>query len=166
MQHPTITKFFNVVYATINLLGVHFGFGRHQILVKHPLSATKVELAIEVLYHPAMITVKFSILLLYNRLFPNQRFRLLLWAVAVFTVCYTVAGIFVVIFQCVPFHTYWDHAAKPRCVNLDAALIALGVLNAVTDFIILGLPVPFLWRLHSSLAHKTQLAGMMSLGGL
>lgn len=113
-----------------------------------------------------MITVKFSILLLYHRIFPGTKFKVILWAVAVFVSCYTVAGTLVVIFQCVPVRSDWDPSIKPDCVNLDAELIAIGVLNSLTDLLILGLPTPFLWRLHSSLAHKIQLAGMFSLGGL
>ena len=113
-----------------------------------------------------MITVKFSILLLYHRIFLSPKFKTILWAVAAFVFCYTVAGTFVIIFQCVPVRSDWDPSITPHCVNLDADLITIGVLNALTDFLILGLPVPFLWRLHSSLARKIQLAGMFSLGGL
>ncbi len=159
-------KFFNAVYAASTLVLVRFGLGRHQITLEHPVSLAKSEISTEVLYNPAMITVKFSILLLYHRIFPIPKFKLVLWAVATFVFCYTVAGTFVVIFQCVPVHSDWDPSIKPHCVNLDAELIAIGVLNSVTDFFILGLPIPFLWRLHSSLAHKIQLGGMFSLGGL
>ena len=159
-------KFFNAVYAASTLVLVRFGLGRHMITLEHPASLAKSEISTEVLYNPAMITVKFSILLLYHRIFPVPKFKLVLWAVATFVFCYTVAGTFVVIFQCVPVQSDWDPNIKPRCVKLDAELIAIGVLNSVTDFFILGLPIPFLWRLHSSLAHKIQLGGMFSLGGL
>ena len=159
-------QFFNAVYATSTLVLVRFGLGRHMITLEHPVSLAKSEISTEVLYNPAMITVKFSILLLYHRIFPIPTFKLVLWAVATFIFCYTVAGTFVVIFQCVPVHSDWDPSVKPHCVDLDAELIAIGVLNSVTDFFILGLPIPLLWRLHSSLAHKIQLGGMFSLGGL
>lgn len=106
-----------------------------------------------------MITVKFSILLLYHRIFQSIKFKIVLWAVAVFVSSYTVAGTLVVIFQCVPVRSDWDPSIEPHCVNLDAELIAIGVLNSFTDFLILGLPIPFLLRLHSSMAHKIQLAG-------
>ncbi|MCJ1457821.1 hypothetical protein MMC28_008190 [Mycoblastus sanguinarius] len=160
-----VALFFNVIYATSTLILVRFGLGRHAITLEHPVSTAKSEISTEVLYNPAMITVKFSILLLYNRIFPSPKFKIVLWAVAAFVFCYTVAGISVVIFQCVPVRSDWDPSIKPRCVNLDAELIAIGVLNSITDFLILGLPVPFLWRLHSSLSHKIQLLGMFSLGG-
>lgn len=157
--------FFNAVYATSTLVLVRFGLGRHQITLEHPVSLAKSEISTEVLYNPAMITVKFSILLLYHRIFPSPKFKLVLWAVAIFILCYTIAGTFVVIFQCVPVQSDWDPSVKPHCVNFDAELIAIGVLNSATDFFILGLPIPLLWRLHSSLTHKIQLAGMFSLGG-
>ncbi|KAL8791061.1 MAG: hypothetical protein Q9213_000268 [Squamulea squamosa] len=119
----------------------------------------------EVLYNPAMITVKFSILLLYHRIFPSRKFKMILWAVAAFATCYTIASTFVLIFQCVPIQADWDIKVKRRCVNLEAAVISTGVLNALTDFVILGLPVRYIWRLHSSFAHKLQLMGMFLLGG-
>ena len=160
-----VALFFNVTYATSTLLCVRFGLGRQQILSKHPVSFTKSVIATEVLYNPAMITVKFSILLLYHRIFQNRKFKRLLWAVAAFVLLYTIAGTLVVIFQCAPVHADWDSVKNRRCVDLDAELIAIGVLNSVTDFVILSLPVPLLWRLHNSLAHKIQLAGIFSLGG-
>lgn len=160
-----VSLFFNSVYAASTLLAVRFGLGRHVITLKHPVSFAKAEISTEVLYNPAMITVKFSILLLYHRIFPSRKFKIVLWTAATFVLCYSIAGTFVVIFQCVPVRSDWNPSTKSRCINFDAELIAIGVLNSVTDFLILGLPIPFLWRLHSTLAHKIQLAGMFSLGG-
>lgn len=154
------------MYAASTLVAVRFGLGRHAITLKHPVSFAKAEVPIEELYHPAMITVKFSILLLYHRIFPSQKFKIVLWTVAAFVLCYTIACTFVVMLQCVPVRSDWIPSIKHRCINLDAELIAIGVLNSVTDFLILGLPIPFVWRLHKPLAHKIQLAGMFSLGGL
>lgn len=37
-----------------------------------------------------------------------------------------------------------------QCVNFGAELIALSTINAVTDFVLLVLPLPKLWRLHVS----------------
>lgn len=160
------TQFFNAAYATSTLITVRLGGGRHLVTVKHPVSFAKSEIATEVLYNPAMITVKFSILLLYHRIFPSVKFKMLLWAVAAFTTCYTIASILVLIFQCVPVRADWDPTLQRRCVNLGAGVISSGVLNSVTDFAILGLPMPYIWRLHSSFAQKVQLMGVFSLRGL
>lgn len=55
-------------------------------------------------------------------------------------------------------------APTARCVDFGSELIALSTINAVTDFILLVLPMPILWRLHISLSKKVQLIVMFTLG--
>ena len=123
-------------------------------------------MAAEVLYNPAIFTTKLSILLLYHRIFPGPRFKLILWLVGAFVLAYSFTAAAVNIFQCVPVEALWNPAIKPRCVNLGADLIALSSMNVVTDFLILCLPMPQLWQLHASRARKIQLSGMFLLAGL
>ena len=94
-----------------------------------------------------------------------MRFKKIFWAVAAFTTCYTIAGTDVVIFQCRPI-VDWDPRVERDCVVIDAELIAIGVINPSTDFLILSLPVPYIWQLYSSRAQKLQLMGIFLLGGL
>ena len=126
----------------------------------------KVELATEVLYNSAMVPVKLSILLLYRRIFPVQWFTRTLFAVAVLVFSYTLAGTMTVIFQCVPVKHDWNAAVPATCVDFEAELISLGVINSLTDFLILFLPIPMLWKLKTSTTRKLQLTGMFGLGGL
>ena len=75
----------------------------------------------------------------------SQKFKIILWVVAVFTSCWTVAGIFAgVIFQYVPIRSDWDPSIKGCCVDVEAELMATRVLNFIPDLLILGLPIPFL----------------------
>ena len=60
-------QFFNAVYATSTLVLVRFGLGRHQITLEHPVSLAKSEISTEVLYNPAMITVKFFSTIAFSR---------------------------------------------------------------------------------------------------
>ncbi|KAI9871072.1 MAG: hypothetical protein M1830_003474 [Pleopsidium flavum] len=41
----------------------------------------------------------------------------------------------------------------------------MAILNVLTDFIILALPIPFLWELKASPTRKVQLFGIFGLGG-
>lgn len=68
--------------------------------------------------------------------------------------------------QCLPINADWNPAVKPRCVNLDVELVIVSSINVVTDFAILCLPMPLVWRLHTSKARKAQVSGMFLLGGL
>jgi hypothetical protein len=51
-----------------------------------------------------------------------------------------------------------------KCVNFGAELIAMSAINAVTDFVLLVLPMPRLWGLHTSLNKKIQLMAIFALG--
>lgn len=52
------------------------------------------------------------------------------------------------------------------CVNIDAELVAVSVLNVVSDFLILGLPLPMLWKLHTAKKRKIELMALFLLGSL
>ncbi len=160
--------------------------GRHAITLKQPASFAKVcflssldvsshigltyylksVLAFEVLYNPAIVLTKTSILLLYHRLFPSRRFRYALWAVGIFVVCYSITAATVNIFQCIPVKSDWDPTIKPRCVNIGLDLIILSSINVITDAAILCLPIYQVWHLHMSRSRKLQIGGLFLLGGL
>ena len=59
-------------------------------------------LAAEVFYATAIASVKISTLLLFSRIFPGRRFRLLLWSVGIIVTTYTAIQILIDIFQCQP----------------------------------------------------------------
>ena len=171
--------------ALLILLVTRYGMGKHAILLSrsHIVPFAKVSsvdvcnlilllisrkgiLAAEVLYNPSIFTTKLSVILLYHRMFPSSRFKILLWCVGAFVGMYSFTAAMVNIFQCVPVDADWNPTIKPRCVNLGADLIALSSIDVITDFVILALPMPYLWKLHTSRSKKIQLAGIFLLGGL
>ena len=42
----------------------------------------------------------------------------------------------------------------------------MGSLNVITDAVILGLPLPLLWKLNTTKLQKLQLTGIFLTGGL
>lgn len=122
--------------------------------------------ASEVIYVPALMTTKFSILFLYRRIFTSHRFHIVLWCVGAFVLAFAITAVFLQIFQCVPVEAIWYTNLERRCVNISADYIAMGTINIVTDVVILCLPMPQLWRLQMSRTHKMQLMGMFLLGSL
>ena len=77
---------------------------------------------------------------------------------------YSIASFFGDIFQCVPLRKLWIPTVPGRCINFEALIIAGGVLNVVTDFAILGLPMPLLWRLEAPTRRKRLLSIVFSFG--
>ena len=147
---------------------VSMGMGKHAILIKNPVPFAQAVLTTELLYTPASTTIKFSIILLYRRLFPSKRFRIVLWSITGFLIIFALAQMLSVVIQCTPVAALWNPMAHAgaRCVNYTPALILFAVVNALTDITILSLPMPILWRLHASKTRRRQLVGIFGLGGL
>ena len=120
----------------------------------------------QVIYCLPMACVKLSILFLYRRLFPSKRLKKALIVIGIFVLSYSIAAVFVVIFQCYPIQSNWDPTVTGYCVSYGDFLTVNGVFNILSDFVILCVPLPILWRLQVSKNQKWVLSGMFLLGGL
>ncbi|MCJ1450945.1 hypothetical protein MMC28_001279 [Mycoblastus sanguinarius] len=159
-----------LVIATGQLIvgcyAVHLGCGKHVILLKDPTAYAKCVIAVEVLYTIGAAAVKFSVLLLYRRVFGSaRRFTILLWALGVFILCYSIAQALVATFQCRPINAAWDMRVRGTCVNSDLAAIVPGVINVIADFVTVFLPIPLIWSLHMEKKWRIQLVGIFLLSG-
>lgn len=109
---------------------------------------------------------KASLLLLYYRLFsPSKRFRLAVRVGAVVVFCQWLSLTLATIFQCRPVAAFWNRTIyDAKCIDLPGFTIASGVLNLLTDVLILCLPVPMVWGLNTTKAQKITLTGIFLLG--
>ncbi|KAI5205513.1 hypothetical protein E4T42_00453 [Aureobasidium subglaciale] len=103
-------------------------------------------------------------MLLYRRLFPIQNFYWRWWAVFLFAIGYSVAGILTEIFDCTPVHFQWDIFAEGKCINRPAFYIANAVCNSVSDLLILALPIPIVWNLALTRKKKITLSLVFAMG--
>lgn len=130
----------------------------------------QILVANEVLYNPATVAIKTSILLLYRRIFTdrgsNPSFNVTLWCTGSFILSYSICQAVLAVFYCKPVKALWDHQTESKCINFDNVLVVLGSLNIGTDIFILCLPVPQLWKLVMSKRQKCNLIGIFLLGGL
>ena len=124
----------------------------------------------EVIYNPAIVAIKTSILLLYRRIFTercfNSSFNMTLWCTGAFILSYSSCQALLTVFYCTPVEALWDHRIEAKCINFDQALIILSSLNIVTDILIICLPVTQLWKLFMPKRQRCQLIGIFLLGGL
>jgi hypothetical protein len=72
----------------------------------------------------------------------------------------------VCIFQCTPIAKAWNPTIAGHCINLKGSFIGNAVPNILTDMAILTLPMPQVWRLHTTLVQKCQLSIIFLLGSL
>ena len=109
---------------------------------------------------------KASLLFFYHRLFsPSKPFRLAVRIGAVVVFCQWFSLTLACIFECTPVKAFWDQNVQgAKCINLPRFTIASGVMNLLTDVLILCLPGPMVWGLHKTVAQKITLTGIFLLG--
>ncbi|KAI0975251.1 hypothetical protein F4678DRAFT_419743 [Xylaria arbuscula] len=138
-----------VFFATVNIswaVGTKYGIGRHAVLVTdiHRIQVFAVVGAAA--YILAMTFVKFSILALYLKTFPIQKFRYCLWGVAFVVIGWGMSGSVVAIFRCTSIAYVWRSEAREFCVNFALRNLISGIINVLTDISIMIMVIPFLWN--------------------
>lgn len=149
------------------LSAAKYGLGRHlPAVLSTVVPFQKLGIVGLTLWLATAAATKASLLLLYYRLFsPSRRFRLAvrLGAVIVFGQWFSLTCI--TIFQCRPVAAFWNRAIRDaKCINLPHFTITSGVLNLLTDVLILCLPIPMVWGLNTTKAQRVTLTSIFLLG--
>lgn len=112
---------------------------------------------------------KLSILLQYLRIFvPTKQGKayyaalFLIWSNLV---CYLVIA-FSAFFQCTPRRKIWEPYIPGHCLNFGAILVSGAVLNIISDFLLLALPLISIWRLQMATKHKFGISAVFAIGFL
>ena len=69
-------------------------------------------------------------------------------------------------FQCRPIQRIWVPDIEAECIDISKLWIVMASLNVITDFLLLCLPLPQLWKLQTRRGTKMQLIGIFSIGSL
>ncbi|KAG6029328.1 hypothetical protein E4U41_000390 [Claviceps citrina] len=128
----------------------------------------RAEYVFSILYNPALMAAKTSILIFYLRLAKNTQL-VLRYASWVTLAVVNVAGLvltFLNIFQCSPVAAAWmtESSAEARCIPLLTEFICAAPVNVVTDLAILALPIPVLTGMRLPIRQKAILVITFSLG--
>ncbi|OAA62549.1 major facilitator superfamily transporter monosaccharide [Niveomyces insectorum RCEF 264] len=147
--------------------GTRKGLGRYDshIPADDRSSLRRSEYVFSILYNPALMATKTSILIFYLRLSKNTQQLLRLGSYAVLAIV-NIAGIvltFLNIFQCRPVSTAFDQV-NGRCIPLLTEFICSAPVNIVTDLAILALPIPVLTSMRLPRRQKTILVLTFGLG--
>jgi hypothetical protein len=109
---------------------------------------------------------KVSILLLFLRSWPQKPKRTIYATIAV-VVLYSLIGSFHWLFACRPLEKFWDISiTHGSCIEWSRINIFSGVMNTVTDIIILLLPICMLRRVRLPKWEKFGLGFVLMTGGL
>ena len=125
-----------------------------------------------VVYGFVVFFIKLSILLQYLRIFAPTRkgnmfiyvgVHVCIWSNLIFYLVETVFEIAI----CTPRKKIWNPLMTTgHCFSVDATFQATGIFNVISDFAILILPMPCLWRLRMPLKKKVLMTTIFATGFL
>ena len=81
-------------------------------------------------------------------------------------VMWTISFFFANLLTCVPVTLSIYHPVGSKCVNVTMVTWVLGTSGVITDFIIMVIPWPLVWRLQMPTRQKFAVIGMFLLGAL
>ncbi|KAL4990563.1 hypothetical protein BDW68DRAFT_174800 [Aspergillus falconensis] len=121
----------------------------------------------EELYCICIALVKWSMLMLYLRLFPNRGLRIAVFITLTCTLLWGAGAFFVLLFSCRPISHYWnswDGEHKGRCLSHNAILLAHSIVNIILDVTITVIPMPIVLKLHMPLGKRLAVLVMFGVG--
>ncbi|KAI0108737.1 hypothetical protein F4776DRAFT_643591 [Hypoxylon sp. NC0597] len=143
-----------------------YGGGRHILFVTNLRMVQILNIADEHTYAYTMAFIKLSILRLYGSIFVSQRFNYCLWVIAAVMIAWAISCGLASVLQCMPISHTWDPLMREdSCINYGVSLLVSGVINIVTDFAILAIPIPMVLRLQISKQKKWLLIFTFAMGG-
>ncbi|MCJ1477259.1 hypothetical protein MMC13_005930 [Lambiella insularis] len=117
----------------------------------------------QIVYKVTITATKISILLLYLRIFPHQKFRYATFVVMAFVFSYATASILATVFQCLPVSRVWDKSVSGHCINLTAFWYANAGSSIFSDLMIFVLPIPVIHSLHLPFRQKVALVMVFAI---
>ncbi|KAF7184404.1 hypothetical protein CNMCM7691_005224 [Aspergillus felis] len=151
------------------IIWVHRGVGTHI----YPLGMTGFSnffinlFVCEIFYTLSICMTKYSILMFYWRIFGTTNIRIPIYVIFFLVTGWGLGVIFTTIFQCLPVRGFWDKSLDPHCgVNVNQFFIGNAVPNIITDWALLILPMPYIWRLQRNTTQKIAISSVFVLGGL
>ncbi|PVH80503.1 MFS general substrate transporter [Cadophora sp. DSE1049] len=149
--------------------GTSKGLGRHDIDIPESWlgSLRGAEYAFTILYNPALMATKTSILIFYLRMSRNTQ-KILRIASYITLGVVNIAGVvltFLNAFQCSPVRAAYDPAkSNQKCISIVTLYLCSAPVNIITDLAILVLPIPVLTGMRLPQRQKTILILTFALG--
>ncbi|OBT70798.1 hypothetical protein VF21_10385 [Pseudogymnoascus sp. 05NY08] len=154
---------FVVTFATTKGLGKPDA----EIKVEWMLPLKKCVYAFSVLYNPALVATKSSLLVFYLRLsrVTNKLFRIITYATFILVNLGGLVLILLNVFQCRPVSRTFNTGDNPAvCISIITLYLTSAPITIVTDIIILVLPIPILTGMHMPGRQKNILVFTFALG--
>ncbi|KAH6970726.1 hypothetical protein BKA56DRAFT_559188 [Ilyonectria sp. MPI-CAGE-AT-0026] len=134
--------------------------------IAHRTIGSKLSITNRVFYNSYLWLQKLVLLDVYRRLLLNLRYeKVTIYSFLFVFFCTYVTCQVTTFSECKPFHLYWQVVPSPgTCVQAQLQLIVVGVLNIVTDTMLLVLPIPLVLGLKTPWQRKLKLYALFMLG--
>lgn len=121
------------------------------------------------IYDLVMIFMKLAIILDLTSIFVPLRSRnLFFWVshtVLALNLAFYIAGFFMEVFACTPREKIWNKLViGGTCLDWISGIITSGVINMISDVVILILPQTVIWKLHISKEKKIGISVLFAIG--
>lgn len=110
--------------------------------------------------------VKFSMLIMYRRIFDTRMIRISVIIVGIANAIWVILLIALAVFQCNPIRRAWSSNVPGTCLDTKALFIGNAVPHIVIDFIMVAMPIHPVSKLRLPLSQRIALMGIFMLGGI
>ena len=104
--------------------------------------------------------------MLFHRIFITPAFRMATKVIGVIVILWWIGTILADTLICIPIKHNWNHEIPARCGNQQLLAIIPPIPWIVTDFAILLMPMPMVYKLHLPGLQRVGLAGLFLVGSL
>lgn len=111
--------------------------------------------------------MKASVLLFYRRIFRGKTFGIVYTGCLTLVAMWTAAFLFDILFTCVFLPGFNDTPLRiQKCRGIDIVQVSLCYIDLITDFFVLCIPAPMVWRLQMPRGRKLAVIGMFMFGAV
>lgn len=149
------------------MTGIRPYLGRHvgsDVTLEDLSDFLKFVITVSLTYVCAISFIKYTILAFYWRLFSVSA-RIPICIIAASVVAWNITFICLGLFGCRPIRAAWDLTVEnPHCIAPKSVYLGGSLPNVIVDFVLVLMPLPYVWRLNTSIQQRLILAGMFALG--
>ncbi|KAK2018439.1 hypothetical protein LZ32DRAFT_624871 [Colletotrichum eremochloae] len=152
----------------------HFGGGYHVYEISNStlksyrkLTSYRTLYALSLIYSPSSLFTKITLLWITIRVFRLHRKTVIGgYAAIILLTCYTIPILCLKVVICRPVSGFWDLTIREKCYNQNAIFIADTAVSAISDLLLLFLPIPVALSLRMLWHKRLKVIVMLSSGGV
>ncbi|KIW33980.1 uncharacterized protein PV07_00788 [Cladophialophora immunda] len=159
---------FLVVQCGASIAAVNYGYGRPFDLINRDQAAQALKcfFLLQIFYKLTINCTKLSMLFLYLRIFTDRLwFVRTCWGLVTFVLGACVSFTLATILQCHPIPRAWERwRTDGSCVDIYALWYSNAIYNILTDFVIVLMVPPVIFKLRLPMRQKLALTCIFGLG--